>query len=114
MAVIGTLLQSRDGGWTGSIFLLAHDVKIRLVPNDNQIHPKAPAFRIVAGTAELGAVWRETTKEANSQDFLGGTIDFPGLDEPIALAVFFSEDGAKARAVWRRRLPHSTNGADGT
>ena len=114
MAIIGALHPTRDGGWAGSVFLMAHNVKIRLVPNDNQIHPKAPAFRIFAGTAELGADWRETAKEENSQDFLGGTIDFPGLDEPISLAVFFSEDGTKARAVWKRRSPHSANGADGT
>jgi uncharacterized protein (DUF736 family) len=114
MPVIGALHPNRDGGWTGTVFLMAHDVKIRLVPNDNQIHPKAPAFRIFAGTAELGAVWRETTKEENSQEFLSGTIDFLGLSEPMSLAVFFSEDGMKARAVWKRRSPHSANGADGT
>jgi uncharacterized protein (DUF736 family) len=102
MPVIGALHQTREGGWAGSIFLLAHDVRIRLVPNDNQIHPKAPAFRIFAGTTELGALWREAAKEGNSQEFLGGTIDFAGLDEPISLAVFFSENGTKARAVWRR------------
>jgi uncharacterized protein (DUF736 family) len=114
MAVIGVLQPNREGGWTGSIFLMAHDVKIRFVPNDNQIHPKAPAFRVFAGTAELGAVWRETTKEENSQEFLGGTLDFPGLDEPISVAVFFSDDRTKARAVWKRRSIHGANGADAT
>lgn len=114
MAVIGMLQSNRGGGWTGTIFLLAHDVKIRLVPNDNQIHPKAPAFRIFAGTAELGAVWREMMKDENAQEFLSGTLDFPGLEEPISLAVFFSDDRTKARAVWNRRLVHGANGAHAT
>jgi uncharacterized protein (DUF736 family) len=93
---------------------MAHDVKIRLVPNDNQNHSKAPAFRIFAGNAELGAVWRDSTKEANSRGFLAGTIDFPGLNEPISLALFFSEDETKARAVWKRQPAHSANGAAAT
>jgi len=114
MAVIGVLQSNRDGGWTGTIFLMAHDVKIRLVPNDNQVHPKAPAFRIFAGMAELGAVWRETMKDENAQEFLGGYLDFPGLEEPISLAVFFSDDSTKVRAVWKRRTVHGANGADAT
>ena len=114
MAVIGVLQPNREGGWKGSIFLMAHDVRVRLVPNDNQTHSKAPAFRVFAGSAELGAVWREMTKDENAQEFLGGTLDFPGLDEPISLAVFFSDDRTKARAVWKRRSAHGTNGADAT
>lgn len=114
MAVIGLLQLNRDGGWTGSMFLMARDVRVRLVPNDNQVGPRAPAFRVFAGSAELGAVWRETIQGENTQEFLSGILDFPGLEAPVSLAVFFSADGTKARAVWKRRTAQSASGAEST
>lgn len=103
MANIGILRPTRDGGWTGSIFLLAHEVKIKLVPNDRQANPNAPAFRVFAGAADLGALWPHKTKDEKPQDFLSGEVDSPGLPEPISFAVFFSKDGKKAHAVWSRK-----------
>lgn len=103
MALIGTLEPTRDGGWIGPIFLLGQHVKVRLAPNDNQTSPKAPAFRILAGAAELGVLWSHKTGNERSQDYLSGEADFPGLSEPISLAVFFAEDGRSARAVWSRK-----------
>jgi hypothetical protein len=38
-----------------------------------------------------------------AQDYLSGEADFPGLPEPISLAVFFAEDGRSARAIWSRK-----------
>lgn len=108
MPAIGAMRQTTTG-WIGSIFLLGRDVKIKLTPNDNQIHPNAPAFHIFAGSAELGALWRETSKESNSSDFLSGTVDFPGLGQPISVAVFFSPNRTKARIVWKRRPVHSVD-----
>jgi len=103
MASIGTLEPTRDGGWTGPLFLLGQHVKVKLAPNDNQTNPKAPAFRILAGAAELGALWPHKTRDEKSQDYLSGEADFPGLPEPISLAVFFAEDGRSARAIWSRK-----------
>jgi len=103
MASIGTLQPGRDGGWTGPIFLLGQHVKVRLAPNDNQTNPKAPSFRILSGEAELGALWPHKTRDEKPQDYLSGEADFPGLPEPISLAVFFAEDGRSARAVWSRK-----------
>jgi uncharacterized protein (DUF736 family) len=102
MAALGTLQPSREGGWTGSVFVLAHDVKVRLVPNDNHENAKAPSFRVYAGTAELGALWQRTAKGDDGKEYLGGELDFPGLPEPISIAVFVADDGKKALAVWRR------------
>lgn len=103
MASIGVLEPGRDGGWLGPIFLLGQHVKVRLVPNDNLTNPKAPAFRILSGAAELGALWPHKTRDEQPQDYLSGEADFPGLPEPISLAVFFAEDGRSARAVWSRK-----------
>ena len=108
MAVIGALKPTHDGGWVGSIFLLAQQVKIKLAPNDNQTNPKAPAYRILSGTADLGALWTHKTKDENAQDFLSGEIECPGLAEPISVAVFFSDDGTRARVIWNRRGEYST------
>lgn len=109
MAAIGTLTPSRDGGWTGSIFVMANVVKVKLVPNDNQANPKAPAFRVFSGDVELGAAWQQKTNETEPREFLSVNLDFPGLPEPISAAVFFSEDGKKARAVWNRKRKDECN-----
>ncbi len=103
MPVIGTLRPTARGGWAGPVYILAREVKITLAPNDNQANPKAPAFRILAGTADLGAAWRSKTNETVPREFLAGDIDFPGLVEPLSIAFFFSRDGTSARAVWSRR-----------
>lgn len=103
MVAIGTLTATRDGGWAGPIFIMANFMKIKLVPNDNRAHPKAPAFRIFAGDVELGAAWQQRTNGSEPHEFLRMNLDFPGLPEPISAAVFFSEDGTKGRAVWNRQ-----------
>ncbi len=100
MPTIGTLIATRDGAWAGPIFVLGREVKIRLVPNDNRTNPKAPAFRIYAGSAGLGAAWPR--KDSGLREFFSAEIDFPGLAEPITLALFISEDTSRARVLWTR------------
>ena len=112
MAEIGTLTQTRDGGWTGSIFLLAQWVKIHIARNDNQTSRKSPAYRIFSGAADLGALWARKTKDEDPQDLLSGEIECPGVAEPISVAVFFSDDQTRARVIWKRhseRAAHSSN-----
>jgi uncharacterized protein (DUF736 family) len=103
MGTIGTLNPTRNGGWIGLIFILAHRVRITLAPNDNRANGNAPQFRIFYGNAELGALWRRRTKEAVPRDYLSGEIDFAGAPEPIPVTVFFSDDGQSARMKWARR-----------
>jgi uncharacterized protein (DUF736 family) len=103
MAEIGTLTQTRDGDWAGSIFLLAQWVKIHIARNDNQTSRKSPAYRIFSGAADLGALWARKTKDEDPQDFLSGEIECPGLAEPIPVAVFFSDGQTRARIIWSRR-----------
>jgi uncharacterized protein (DUF736 family) len=98
---IGTLIATRDGAWAGPIFVAGHEMKIKLVPNDNRANLKAPAFRIYAGSAELGAAWAR--KDRSSREYFGAEIDFPGLESPISFAVFLSEDASKARLFWSRQ-----------
>jgi len=111
MATIGNLTATRDGGWYGPLFILGHEIKIKLVPNDHQVNANSPEFRVFVGNAELGAMWRNKTNESESREYLGGEIDFPGLPEPISMAIFFAEDQAKARAYWSRKRSRPICGA---
>lgn len=112
MPVVGTLRPTSRGGWAGPVYILAREVKITLTPNDNQANPKAPAFRISVGAADLGAAWRNKTSEKEPRDFLSADIDFPGLIDPISIAFFISRDGTIARAVWNRRTKEPKRNGD--
>lgn len=103
MRTIGTLNPTRNGGWIGLIFIMAHRIRITLTPNDNRAKANAPRYRVFSGGVELGAFWERQTKEDRPRDYLGGEVDFAGLQEPITLAVFFSDDSQRAQVVWNRK-----------
>lgn len=103
MAVIGTFMPTKDGGWAGTIRTLMIDVKARFVPNDNRENDKAPAFRIFAGCAELGAAWRQRSNNEHPRDYLSVKLDDPSLPEAISAAMFETSDGTEAQLVWNRR-----------
>ena len=103
MSVIGKFTPCKDGGWTGTIRTLTIDVKVRFVPNDNCNSEHAPAFRIFAGTSELGAAWRQRTTGESPREYLSVRLDDPGLPDGISAALFEAEDGNGAQLVWSRR-----------
>ena len=103
MAVIGTLKPDKDGGWSGYIRTLTIDVKVRLVPNDNQASEHAPAFRIFAGHSELGAAWRQRINGENPRAYLSVRLDDPSLPGAFSVAMFEAADGQEAQLVWSRR-----------
>ena len=105
MSVIGTFKPDNDGGWSGTIRTLTIDVKARFVPNDNQDHDHAPAFRIFAGGSELGAAWRQRTNEAQAREYLSVKLDDPSLPEAVSAALFEAPDGREAQLIWNRRKP---------
>jgi uncharacterized protein (DUF736 family) len=109
MAVIGTLMSTRDGGWAGPIVVMMSKLKVRLVPNDNRGTENAPAFRVYAGPYELGAAWEQKTSGENPRDYRGARLDGPGLVEPISVAIFFGEGGKTAQIVWSRRAKHASS-----
>ena len=61
MPIIGTFSAVKDG-YAGTIRTLTMSVRVRLVANDRKEADGAPDFRIVAGTTEIGAAWRRTSK----------------------------------------------------
>lgn len=102
MAIIGNLKLSKSGGWEGTIQTLTINAKLRLVPNDNQSGDKAPAFRVLAGTSEIGAAWKARSQGDNSRDYLSLRLDDPSLPKPISAALFETEDGQHATLIWNR------------
>lgn len=103
MAIIGTFTASKNGGWEGNIQTLTINAKVRFVPNDNQDRDRAPAFRLFAGKAEIGAAWRQRSSGEAPRDFLSVRLDDPSLAEPISAALFEARDGGEAQLVWSRR-----------
>ena len=103
MSVIGRFTPNKEGGWIGTIRTLTIDVKARFVPNDNRDNEHAPAFRIFAGTSELGAAWRQHTSGENPREYLSVRLDDPSLPDGISAALFEVEDESAAHLVWNRR-----------
>ncbi len=103
MAVIGTFVPTKEGGWTGNIRTLLIDLKVRFVPNDNQANEVAPAFRVFAGESEIGAAWRKRSLGEQPRDYLSVTLQDPALPEGISAALFESSKAGEFQLVWNRR-----------
>jgi uncharacterized protein (DUF736 family) len=103
MAIIGHFTASKDGGWEGTIQTLCINSKIRLVPNDNQIGEKSPAFRVFAGKSEIGAAWRARSQGGNAREYLSLKLDDPSLATPLSAALFEIDTGTQASLVWSRQ-----------
>lgn len=105
MATIGTFVPTKEGGWAGHIRTLMIDVKVRLIPNDNKENEAAPAFRVFAGDAEIGAAWRKRSGGDEPKDYLSVKLDDPSLPEGISAAMFDAGGGNEMKLVWSRRVP---------
>ncbi len=103
MAIIGTFVPTKEGGWAGNIRTLMIDVKVRLVPNDNKENEAAPAFRVFAGDSEIGAAWRKRSAGDQPRDYLSVSLDDPTLPAGISAALFEGAEGKELRLVWNRR-----------
>ncbi|WP_186402112.1 DUF736 domain-containing protein [Sphingopyxis sp. P1IMeth2] len=96
----------RNGRLLGSIATRTIDLPrlgLRPVESDND---RAPVFEIIALNVgnrwvQVGALWEAVAKHTTGEVFLQGSIDDPGLAEPLPIALFGSdEDGY--RVAWRR------------
>lgn len=103
MAVIGTFIPAKDGGWTGVIQTVTFNAKLRLVPNDNRDNERAPIFRAFIGQSHVGDAWEARTDTDPAKKYLQLKLDDPSWSGPINMALFPSEDGSKAQLVWSRR-----------
>ena len=76
MATIGTFSQ-KDGKWTGTIRTMTINVKAQMVPVTDKAEA-GPDYRIFAGGAELGAAWREESKDGETP-YLAVKLDDPEM-----------------------------------
>lgn len=99
MATIGTFKKSGNE-FTGEIATLSVQAKnVRLVPNDGRGNDKAPSHRVLAGKAEIGAAWAETSKAG--VDYHSVKLDDPSFIGPIYANLFAGDDG-EYQLVWNR------------
>ncbi len=73
MPVIGTFSAVKDG-YAGTIRTLTLNIKVQLVANDRREADGAPDFRIMAGTAEIGAAWRRP-RRSSDETYLSVRLD---------------------------------------
>lgn len=107
MGIIAVLKPTKEGGWEGAIRTLAINRAVRLVPNEDRASDAAPIFRVLAGKAELGAVWPKRTSR-NGKSYFPVKLDDPGLPQPISATLFEPTEGEEAHLVWTRRTEKET------
>jgi uncharacterized protein (DUF736 family) len=98
MAQIGTFTRAEDGSYTGTIKTLSLNVKARLLPAEPSQSEKAPALRVMAGDAEIGAAWQRTSKE--NTIYHSVKLDDPSFPAPIYANLVAVNDGYAL--VWSR------------
>ena len=98
MAQIGTFARGENGSFTGTIKMLALNVKATIRPSEKD-NDKAPDYRVYAGPVELGAAWKKTSRE--ERDYLSLKLDDPSFPAPIYASLVEGEDGAQ-RLIWSR------------
>ena len=99
MAQIGSFTL-KDGKYTGTIRTMTVNVKAQLVPNKDKTNG-GPDFRIYAGGAELGAAWREESKNGETP-YLSVKLDDPSFAVPMRAAFFENEEDRTGVMVWSR------------
>jgi uncharacterized protein (DUF736 family) len=100
MPVIGTFSVGKDG-YAGTIRTLTLNAKVQLVANERREADGAPDFRIMIGTAEIGAAWRRP-RRGSDETYLSVRLDDPALPQPIFGALIDDAANATARLIWRR------------
>jgi uncharacterized protein (DUF736 family) len=98
-------IRSTNGRLMGSIATRTIDlprIGMRKIESESE---RAPAFEILTLNVgrrwvQIGALWEAFSKKTG-EGFLAGSIDDPGLPEPLPVAFFPTEDGGYTVA-WRR------------
>jgi uncharacterized protein (DUF736 family) len=100
MPVIGSFSAVKDG-YAGTIRTLTLNIKVQLIANDRREADSASDFRIMAGTAEIGAAWRRP-RRSSDETYLSIRLDDPVLPHPIFGALIEDSANGTARLIWRR------------
>ena len=100
MAQIGAFTL-KDGKYTGTIRTMTINVKAQLVPNKAKANDDAPDYRLYAGGAELGAAWRQDSKDGETP-YLAVKLDDPSFAAPMRAAFFENAEEGTGVMVWNR------------
>lgn len=103
MSMIGTFSKTEDS-FVGTIRTMTINVKAKIVPNKEKANDGAPDYRVYAGGAELGAGWREKSKE-EGKEYLALKLDDPSFAAPIRVAFFENEEEGTGVMMWSRGKP---------
>lgn len=98
MAIIGSFQKSGEG-FVGTIKTLSLKAKAEIKPAERS-NEKAPNYRVFANQAEIGAVWKKTSKEG--RDYLSVKLDDPGWPHPVYASLIEAEDGKAHNLIWSR------------
>ena len=100
MAQIGTFTQGENGSLNGTIKTLTLNAKAAIRPVEKD-HDKAPDYRVFAGTVELGAAWKKTSRE--DREYLSLKLDDPSFPAPIYASLVKIEGDEGFSLIWSRR-----------
>ena len=100
MAQIGTFTL-KDGKYTGTIRTMTINVKAQLVPVPDKPSEAAPDYRLYAGGAELGAAWKQESKDSD-KPYLAVKLDDPSFSAPMRAAFFENAEDGTGVMVWKR------------
>ncbi|MBO9357674.1 DUF736 family protein [Bordetella petrii] len=97
MANIGTF-TAQDNGYAGTLHTLTLNIKVKFAPTDKD-SDKAPDYRIVVGSYEIGAAWRKVSKQDRS--YLSVMLDDPSFPAAIYARLIENEAGG-FDLIWSR------------
>ncbi|MFC2950779.1 DUF736 domain-containing protein [Marinicaulis aureus] len=100
MPMIGTFSKT-DDSFVGTIRTMTINVKAKIVPNKEKANDGAPDYRVYAGGAELGAGWREKSKD-EGKEYLALKLDDPSFAVPIRAAFFANDEEGTGVMMWSR------------
>ena len=103
-------IRSVNGRLTGAIATRTIDLPRIGLRKVESMSNRAPAYEILALNVarrwvQIGALWEAFSKKTG-EAFLAGSVDDPGLPEPLPVALFPTEDGGYTIA-WRRETMRS-------
>ena len=99
MATIGTFTKSGDT-FTGTVKTLSINAKATIKAAD-KTSDKAPDYRAYAGSIELGAAWKKTSKEDRA--YISVKLDDPSFPAPIYATLVEGEEAGSYSLSWSRR-----------
>jgi uncharacterized protein (DUF736 family) len=100
MPLAAVFSATKEGGWEGWLRTLTIHAKLRIVPNDDRTSERAPDFKVYAGRAEVGAVWRQAIRKPGDPGRLTVRLADPAFPDGLTMSLIEADGGAKANLVW--------------